>query len=69
MFEVEDIWVVTPCGVVLGYKRFRGPCCLFTLKMEAARTSETLVSYYNITWHQNPEHLDLKPIIYVPPLL
>jgi hypothetical protein len=28
MFQVEVFWVVTPCGVVVGYRRFRGPCCL-----------------------------------------
>jgi hypothetical protein len=22
------LWVVTPFGVVVGYQRFRGPCCL-----------------------------------------
>jgi hypothetical protein len=32
----------------------------FTLKMEAARPSETLVSYCNITRRHNPEDLDLK---------
>jgi hypothetical protein len=30
------------------------------LKMEASRSSETLVSYYNTTWHQNPKDLDLN---------
>jgi len=33
---------------------------MFTaMKMEAAWTSETLVSYYNIIRRQNPENLDL----------
>jgi len=30
-----------------------------TLKMEAARPSETLVSYHNTSQHHNPEHLDI----------
>jgi len=28
MFQVEAFWIVTSCGVVVGYQRFRGPCCL-----------------------------------------
>jgi len=32
----------------------------FILKMEAARSSEMLVSYHNITRRHNSENLDLK---------
>jgi len=27
-FHVEVFWVVTPCSVMVRYKRFGGPCCL-----------------------------------------
>jgi hypothetical protein len=51
--QVEFFWVVTPRSDLVGYQHF-------TLNMEAAWTSETIVSYYNTTWHHNPEELDLK---------
>jgi hypothetical protein len=44
-------WVVVPCCLVEVYQRFRGPCCLHHqgLLMEAAKTSETLVNFYQTT--------------------
>jgi len=27
--QVEALWVVTPCSVVVGYQRFGRPCCLY----------------------------------------
>jgi len=61
MFQVDILWVVTPCSFVVGYQRFRGPCCLHLqgeVKMEAAWTSETLISHRNITRRHKAEDLD-----------
>jgi hypothetical protein len=33
--QVEVFWAVTPCGVVVGYQRLRGPCCLHLLGCDA----------------------------------
>jgi hypothetical protein len=58
-------WVVSPCSLVEVYQRFRGPCCLhhqgdeFALMMEAARTSETLVNFYQTARCCNPEDSNL----------
>jgi hypothetical protein len=53
IFQVEFFWVVKQCSVGVGFQRF-------TLKMEAARSSDTLVSYHNTTQRHKPEGLDLK---------
>jgi hypothetical protein len=57
-FQVEVFWVVTSCSVVVGYQRFRGPCCLHL--QGRARSSEMLVSYHNATGRHNSEGLDLN---------
>jgi hypothetical protein len=51
--KMTVFWVVSPCILVEVYQRFRGACCLhyqgiraIALMMEAARTSETSVNFY-----------------------
>jgi hypothetical protein len=53
-------WVVAPCSLVEVYQRFRDPCCLIVLMMEAARTSETLVNFYQNTRRCNSEDSHLR---------
>jgi hypothetical protein len=62
-FQVEVFWVVTPCSVVVGYQRIMRtmlPLSSLHPKMEAAKSSETLVSYHKTTRRQNPKDFDLK---------
>jgi hypothetical protein len=44
MFQVEIFWGVMPCSVVVGYQRFRGPCCLHLQGVTTQKTS-TLNSF------------------------
>jgi hypothetical protein len=61
--KMAVFWVIAPCSLVEVYERFRGPCCLQhqgALKIEAARTSETLVNFYQTTRRYNPEDSRLR---------
>jgi hypothetical protein len=49
-------WVVALCSLVEVYHRFRSTCCLHHQGDErAARTSETLLNFYQTTQRYNPE--------------
>jgi hypothetical protein len=57
-------WVAAPCSLVEVYQRFRGHCCLHhALMMHVARTSETLVNFYQTTRRYNPEDSHLQTIL------
>jgi hypothetical protein len=56
--QVMAFWVVMPYGDTVGHQYFGGPLLLhlhFTLKMEVAWSSKTVVSYHITTWRHNPE--------------
>jgi len=58
MVQVGVFGIVMSCSIVAGYQCFWGTCCFhlhFTLKTEAAWSSETLVSYHSTTQYYNPE--------------
>jgi hypothetical protein len=67
--KMAVVWVVAPCSLVEFYQRFRGPSCLhyqgndllIALMMEAARTSETLLNFYQTTRSHNPKDSHLHP--------
>jgi hypothetical protein len=52
--KMTVFWVFVPCSLVEVYRCFRGACCLNTLMMEAASTSEMSVNYQTTHWN-NPE--------------
>jgi hypothetical protein len=49
---------MTPCSVAMDTSVLEDLAA--TLKMEAARSSEMLVSYGNTVWHDNPKDLVLN---------
>jgi hypothetical protein len=54
--KMAVFWVVVPCNLVEVYQRF------IVLMMEAARTSETLVNFYQSARLYNPENSHLGAI-------
>jgi hypothetical protein len=58
--KMAVFWVVAPCSLVEVYQRF----IIRALIMEATRTSETLVNFYQTTQRYNPEdsHLPFEHV-------
>jgi hypothetical protein len=52
--KMAVFWVVATSSLVEVYQSFRG-ASIISLMMEAARTSETLVNFYQTRWCYNPE--------------
>jgi hypothetical protein len=44
MVQVEVFCIVTPCSVVVGYQRFRGPCCLVAV-VNSRFSNEGMVNF------------------------
>jgi hypothetical protein len=56
-------WIVTPCDLTGGYRRFERHKLPSTLKMDTVCSSETLVTTYRTMRCLNPDHIstDMKP--------
>jgi hypothetical protein len=66
--KIAVFWVVGPYSPLDVYRRFRGARCLHhqgALPMEAARTSETSVNFYQTTRRNNPEDIHLQGVMFL----
>jgi len=52
LFQVDVIWVETPCSVVVGYQRFRGQCCLH-LQPTGSHNPEDLRMNHSLYFNQS----------------
>jgi hypothetical protein len=55
LISIAIFWIAAPCSLAEVYRRIRGACALIALMMEAARTSETSVNFYQTARRNNPE--------------
>jgi hypothetical protein len=67
--KMAVFWVVALCSLLEVYQHFRGPYCLhhqgIALMMEAARTSETLINFYQTAQCYNPEESNLQSNVHL----
>jgi hypothetical protein len=58
--HVEVFWIVTPCGIVVGYQRFGGPCCLHLQgEMKAPKRWYPSTTLHGVTTQKTSASLSL----------
>jgi len=66
--QVQVFGLVTPCGVTVRHQRFGESRCSYLqseMKKEAARSSDTSISYRNKTWRHKTEYFKYNENYYV----
>jgi hypothetical protein len=47
LVEIEELWIVTPSSVEVGYQQFGGPGCLHLHRLENLKISHFIYEIHN----------------------